>query len=42
MAYKNEQDIITEIKNCSTPGLPVYYQLLEFTQTYLHWISDAI
>ena len=26
----------------STPGLPVYHQLLEFTQTHLHWISDAI
>ena len=28
--------------NCSTPGLPVYHQLLEFTQTHLHWVSDAI
>ena len=27
---------------CSTPGLPVYHQLLEFTQTHLHWVSDAI
>ena len=23
--------------NCSTPGLPVRHQLLEFTQTHLHW-----
>ena len=22
--------------DCSTPGLPVYYQLLEFTQTHVH------
>ena len=22
--------------NCSTPGLPVHYQLLEFTQTHVH------
>ena len=22
--------------NCSTPGLPVYHQLPEFTQTYVH------
>ena len=22
--------------NCSTPGLLVYHQLLEFTQTYIH------
>ena len=28
--------------NCSTPGLPVHHQLLEFTQTYVHWVSDAI
>ena len=26
----------------STPGLPVRHQLLEFTQTHVHWISDAI
>ena len=25
----------------STPGLPVYHQLLEFTQTHVHWVSDA-
>ena len=24
------------------PGLPVHHQLLEFTQTYVHWVSDAI
>ena len=28
--------------NHSTPGLPVHHQLLEFTQTYVHWVSDAI
>ena len=28
--------------NCSTPGLPVYPQLPEFTQTQVHWVSDAI
>ena len=27
---------------CSTPGLPVHHQLLEFIQTYIHWVSDAI
>ena len=26
----------------STPGLPVYHQLPEFTQTHVHWVSDAI
>ena len=28
--------------DCSTPGLPVHHQLPEFTQTHLHWVSDAI
>ena len=28
--------------DCSTPGLHVYHQLLEFTQTHVHWVSDAI
>ena len=28
--------------NRSTPGLPVHHQLLEFTQTQVHWVSDAI
>ena len=28
--------------NHSTPGLPVYHQLSEFTQTHVHRISDAI
>ena len=28
--------------NRSTPGLPVHHQLLEFTQTYIHRVSDAI
>ena len=28
--------------NCSTPGLPVYHQLPEFTQTHVHRVSDAI
>ena len=28
--------------NCSMPGLPVHHQLLEFTQTHVHRVSDAI
>ena len=27
-------------KNCSTPGLPVHHQLPEFTQAYVHWVSE--
>ena len=26
----------------SMPGLPVHHQLLEFTQTHVHWIGDTI
>ena len=28
--------------NCSTPGLSVHHQLLEFTQTHVHQVGDAI
>ena len=28
--------------NGSMPGLPVHHQLPEFTQTHVHWVSDAI
>ena len=28
--------------NCSMPGLPVHHQLLEFTQTHVHQVGDAI
>ena len=27
--------------NRSTPGLSVHHQLPEFTQTHVHWVSDA-
>ena len=27
--------------DCSTPGLPVHHQLLEFTQTHVHWVGDV-
>ena len=28
--------------DCNMPGLPVHRQLLEFTQTHVHWVGDAI
>ena len=28
--------------DCSTPGFPVHHQLLELTQTHVHWVGDAI
>ena len=27
---------------CSTPGFPVLHYLLEFAQTHVHWVGDAI
>ena len=33
---------LCEPKDCSMPGLPVHHQFLEFIQTYVHWVSDAI
>ena len=27
--------------NRSTPGLPIYHQLPEFTQTCVHWVGNA-
>ena len=34
--------ILCDPMNRSTPGLPVHHQLLEFTETQVHWVSDAI
>ena len=34
--------ILCNPMNCSTPGLPVHHQLLEFTQTHVHRVDDAI
>ena len=28
--------------HCSTPGFPVLHHLLEFPQTHVHWVGDAI
>ena len=28
--------------DCSTPGLPGHHQLLQFTQTHVHRVSDTI
>ena len=28
--------------DCSMPGLSIHHQLPEFTQTHVHWVSDAI
>ena len=36
------QSCLCDPMNRSTPGLPVHHQLLEFTQTHVHRVSDAI
>ena len=28
--------------DCKTPGFPVFHYLLEFAQTHVHWVNDAI
>ena len=33
---------LSDLMDCSTPGLPVHHQLPESTQTHVHGISDAI
>ena len=33
---------LCDCMNCSMPGFLVLHYLLEFTQTHVHWVSDAI
>ena len=28
--------------DCNVPGFPVHHYLLDFAQTHVHWVSDAI
>ena len=34
--------MLCDPRHCSMPGLPVHHQLPDFTQTHIHWVSDAI
>ena len=34
--------ILWDPTDCSMPALPVHHQLPGFTQTHVHWVSDAI
>ena len=34
--------IICNPLNCSMPGYPVLHHPLEFAQTHIHWVGDAI
>ena len=51
MGYGNIPELSSVTQSCptlcdpinpSTPGLPVHHQLLEFTQTHVHRVRDAI
>ena len=33
---------LCDLMDCSTPGFPVHHQLLELTQTDVHWVGNAI
>ena len=33
---------LCDLMDYSTPGFPVLHHLLEFAQTHVHWVSDAI
>ena len=33
---------VCDAMDCSTPGFPVHYQLLELAQTHVHRVRDAI
>ena len=33
---------LTDLMDCSMPGLPVSHYLLKFVQAYVHWVSDAL
>ena len=33
---------LCDLMDWSMPALPVHRQLLDFTQTYVHWVHDAI
>ena len=34
--------VLCDPMDCSTPVFPVLHYLLEFAQTHVHWVSDAI
>ena len=33
---------LCDLMDCSTPGFPAHHQLLEFTQSHVHRVGDAI
>ena len=41
-SFAQSSPTLCDPMDSSTPGLPVHHQLLEFTQTHVHWVGDAI
>ena len=33
---------LSDPMDCTTPGFPVLHHLLDFSQTHIHWLDDAI
>ena len=33
---------LCNLMDCNMPGLTVHHQFLEFSQTHVHWVGDAI
>ena len=42
ISFQHTNVLAGDPMDCRTPGFPVHHQLLEFTQTHVHWVSDAI
>ena len=42
LSVQFSHSVVSDSMDYSTPGLPVHHQLLEFTQTHVHWVGDAI
>ena len=40
-SHSTECPTLWDPMDCSTPGLPVYHQVRQFTQTHVHWVDDA-
>ena len=41
LSHQSLSPTLCDPMNCSTPNFPVLHYLLEFAQTYVHWVDDA-
>ena len=42
LSVQFSHSVVSDPMDHSTPGLPVHHQLLKFTQTHVHQVSDSI